>query len=401
MSAEVIKEAPRLGVMVIGRPYDLSAATYDGFVTRHIHLVRAVCERHDVKVALLRQPEDTATVADELHSRVVSDERIPRLPADRSHRLRRTFAIIKGREPWARHVTRTVAAIGENDPDVIITLGPWLNDEYAAIFGRWPAIHLFEEDLTRMHELASQSLQGRVFRSFEIWGRGRARSQPRAVVVIGEGELVAARRRFPRAVSLCLPYTLPSADWPLAMSPSSGPVVLVVGTLTQERHAEGLAPILADLAVSRPPELRVRLVSGRGLHSSLEPYLELPWVEKREVEGELWREYRAARLALVPAPRATGVKTTILQAWASGCPVVAYAGSAATVARFKEALLEGSEAGAVARQIVRAWEQTDLRAELVRRALAVMATEFDEARVRARFLELVATVASGVAPHAG
>jgi hypothetical protein len=49
------------------------------------------------------------------------------------------------------------------------------------------------------------------------------------------------------------------------------------------------------------------------------------------VPGALYDAYRSSLLTLVPARRVTGIKTTVMQSWAAGTPVVCFPASAATL----------------------------------------------------------------------
>lgn len=383
-----------LRVVLAGRPYDLSDARYDGFVDRRRPLIGALLQRHEVGVAVLRPAHDHASVMDDLRERVVCDQPLVIPVENRRSRMAYLVRLIARRDSWASEQHELLASVARADPDVVVTLGPWLEDVYSPLFARYPTVHLFEEDLTRMHEIAPQSARARAFRRLNTFVKARGLSQPRAAVVISEAELAGVRRRYPAARPVTLPYVMPSGAWPLADTPSGGDVVLVVGTLKEERHAVGLAEALQALVGKRPPDLRVRLISGAGLHPSLRPYLDLEWVEAAGHVDELRPHYRAARMVLVPAKRATGMKTTILQGWVSGCPVVAYAGSAATLATHAHAMLVAEDGAGIARHIAAAWDDAALRERLVRSGREVMATSFDAERVVDAFLGLVADTAA-------
>jgi glycosyltransferase involved in cell wall biosynthesis len=382
----------RLRVLVVGRPYDLSDTEYDGLVLRQRMLVSALLGAHDVSIQTLRPYGDTHTLAPSLRRFVCSELTVERPRPGRTGRVGHLvrLAVHRDHTPWTHSV---LAGARSAAPHVVVTLGPWLDDEYAILFRNFRSVHLFEEDVRRMPEIASQSPQGRALCALETWVRKATLPQPSVAIAISAAELPAVRRRFPKARAEVLPLTLPAGKWPLAASASSGDILLVVGALTEPRNAEGLREVLAELAVSRPPGLRVRLASGSGLHTMLEPYLALPWVITAAPPADLRPLYRSARLALVPAKRATGIKTTILQAWSAGCPVVTYAGSAATLRPHSDALLSAGDARDLADLVRRAWSGTELRAELAARGRSVIAEHFDGARHVGRFLAVVAETA--------
>jgi hypothetical protein len=233
-------------VLVAARPYDLSEAPADAFVTRHLAMVRALAEHATVDVVGLRPEGDDAVFAETARGLVRGEVT---LPAESSTRAAR--AIRAGRrlvhqplEAWEHSLAKLADGAA---PDVVVTVGPWLDVAYRALYARHPSVHLHEEDLTTMPELAPQSRQARLLRSFEDLGRRRAGMRPDAVVVISEPELAAARRRYPGAWVVHLPYTLDPAEWPVAETASRGDRVLVVGNLANDRNSEGLVDVLREI----------------------------------------------------------------------------------------------------------------------------------------------------------
>ena len=80
--------------------------------------------------------------------------------------------------------------------------------------------------------------------------------------------------------------------------------------------------------------------------------------------------YWASLATLVPAFDVTGAKTTILQGWATGCPVITSSASAASVGgRDGVDLVTGDDADTVAAAVVRVLGNADLRASLAANGL--------------------------------
>ena len=72
--------------------------------------------------------------------------------------------------------------------------------------------------------------------------------------------------------------------------------------------------------------------------------------------------YRGASVCLVPAFLVTGVKTQILQAWATGCPVVTTEAAARTVRGVSDSdLVAADTPDDVARQLLRVLADEKLR----------------------------------------
>ena len=134
----------------------------------------------------------------------------------------------------------------------------------------------------------------------------------------------------------------------------------------------------------------MRLVSGVGVHREVEPYLDLPWVELAEPVDDLRAEYRRARVALAPASRATGFKTTVLQAWTAGCPVVCSVAVAATIGSSgRDAVLVGDSPDSLVRAMHELWSDQPRRASLAKAGIRLAAEEFADEDQRGRIVSLV------------
>lgn len=276
------------------------------------------------------------------------------------------------------------------DPDVLVTVGPWWHEEFRPLFGVRPTVHLWEEDLSRMAELAPQSRRARALRRVETFAASRAVPQPAAVVVISEREAAGATRRFPRADIVHLPFTLAADEWPTSPSVSEGDHVAVLSVLSEARNAEGLAAVLARLVEAGRQDVPFRLYSDRGLHPVLQPFLRLPWIQYVDPAPDPLEIYRGARVAFVPARRVTGLKTTILQGWSCGCPVVSYASAAETVGpTFHDAVASGEDDERVAARLVQVWDDAGTRRELVVRGRRALRDGFDDKHVHHEFVALL------------
>jgi len=272
------------------------------------------------------------------------------------------------------------ARLREIGADVVVGLGPWLGIEYRGAFGSVPMVYAFEEDLTQMREIASQSRQGKIFRAIGTWIGGRARAQPDVVISISRWEQRRAERTYPRSRHLVLPFTLPSDEWPVATTTTTGRWVLAAGNFSEDRNAEGLVAVLEELA-SRPSksDVRIRIASDAGLHPSLVPFLDHDSVDYAYPAGPLQDHYRQAWAALVPALRVTGQKTTVLQAWSCGCPVVCSSAAAATVG-VPEAVASGIDAPAMVDQLLALRNDPPRREAQVRAGFDALAGAFDPAQ---------------------
>jgi glycosyltransferase involved in cell wall biosynthesis len=345
----------------------------------------------------LRAPADHATISPGLVDRSRGEVTVPVVDSpSRQARVWRAGrqAVHEPLAAWERSLAALAADVA---PDVVVTVGPWLDVEYRALFRDYPCVHLQEEDVRRMPELASQSGQARRLRAFEDFARRRAGMRPQAVVVISDTEVAGARTRFPSARVVCLPYTLDESEWPLAEGPSDGDGVLVVNNLANDRNADGLAEVLGEIA-SRGlgDQLALRLVSGAGYAASLDVLAGEPWVDRAGAVTDVRGEYRRAAVALVPSRRATGFKTTVLQAWSAGCPVVCFPASAATLGEgASRAVAVGASAAEVVDQILRLRHDRAAAAELVEAGFGLVTSRFSRDHQTGELLALVEQVATG------
>jgi glycosyltransferase involved in cell wall biosynthesis len=379
-------------IVLIARPYDISDQPYDGFVKHRLRVVEVLQQRYEVAILLLVQSHDDARPRDDLKPLVADELPVTVPPGSRAARLRGAARPIASK--LNAEERRLVAAVHATGARAAVTFGPWLDLELQAVFGLLPTVHFFEEDLTQMPEIASQSLQARGFRGVENGLRRRARDKPRLVVYIGYHERVGVRRRYGGTQSHWHPYLLDPGEFPVATATASGTGVIVVGHFGQPRNAEGLAAVMEALPVdSRMP---VSVVSGAGLHEMLRPYVADGTLSHLAGHQSVYRAYREARLTLVPATRVTGIKTTVLQAWAAGCPVVCSTPSAKSVGPFAvSAVLAGDSPDILAEHLVGAHDDETIRVRLAQEGRSVLSTHFDRSKCERELLAAIQRVVGG------
>ncbi|MGY1779779.1 glycosyltransferase [Geodermatophilus sp. SYSU D01036] len=380
----------QLRLLVVALPRDVADTPFDGFAVRHRALIVALAEDFDVSLLLLGEEDGPGADCVPGVTRTVRTHR-PTSPGTRGARLRTALRTAVGRRVDAERELQDLVATF--DADVAVTIGPWLHDEYRPVWRQLPSVHLFEEELTQMMELAPQSAQAHLLRRVEWALYSVARAQPLAVAAISPPELARASIRFPRARRRYLPFTLDPTQWPRYETAADGDVVIVVGNFAEERNAEGLVDVLdelvrRDLGDGTPV---VEVVSGPGVHPSLERFLELPWVRHVRPPGPIHEVYREAWAALVPAWRVTGQKTTILQAWACGVPVVSSRQCARTVGA-EEAMAVGDDAAALVDHLLQLRDRPEERRRLAAQGSATLAADFDPVVQANAFRALVRAV---------
>jgi hypothetical protein len=380
-------------VLVAARPFDLSDAPFDAFVERHGRMVEVLCEHFTVSLLGLRQETDRASIAPRWGRLAYSEVIISDTGSSRTKRLTHAWRVGHDRDvdPEQKAID---AAAKSHAPDAIVTVGPWLSRAYRPLHALRPSVHLFEEDLSQMLELAPQSRQARALRRVEIYLASRSHQQPSTVCYIARSEEQAARRRYPLAKAVYLPYTLDQHQWPMALSPTSGAGAIVVGNMSQLRNAEGLAD-LCSLVVDRSehPLWGTRVLSDSGLHSCLEPYVASGMLVPTD-GADLAAGYRSAALAIVPAQRLSGLKTTVLQAWTMGCPVVGYTASAHSVGADPSCMRFGKTPVELLDQLDELFASPSERHALAMGGLARLRSSYDDSRNRSTFLSVVRHAAS-------
>jgi len=199
----------------------------------------------------------------------------------------------------------------------------------------------------------------------------RAMRAVRAVVVIAGHEVAWASAVYGRPV-VVVPHSVdvPSAgpSVPASHTAAAGlRDVFVVGNFAAARNAAGLADVLDAMARRpAPPGFRLAVASGMPLHPQLLERAGSAGMQVLGVVDDPLPHYRSAVATLVPAFDVRGVKTTILQGWAAGCPVVAAAPSAASVGgTHGHDLLAGGTADELVTALERVADDAGLRARLV------------------------------------
>jgi hypothetical protein len=383
----------RSAVLVAARPFDLSDAPFDAFVERHGRMVELLCQHFTVSLLGLRQKTDCASIAPRWGHLPYSEVSISDTESSRIKRLASAWRVGRDQDLDTEYQAIDAAA-SLHDPHAIVTVGPWLGRAYRPLHAMRPSVHLFEEDLSQMIELAPQSRQARALRRVEVFLASRSHQQPGTICYIARSEERAARRRYPRAKAVYLPYTLDQQQWPTAPSPVAGAGAIVVGNMSQVRNAEGLADLCSLVADrSEHPLWGTRVLSDSGLHPCLEPFVASAMLVPTDGR-DLAAGYRSAALAIVPAQRLSGLKTTVLQAWTMGCPVVGYTASAHSVGADQSCMRFGKTPLELLDQLDELFASPSVRHALAMGGFARLRSSYDDDRNRTTLLSVVRHAAS-------
>lgn len=369
-------------LLVVGRPSDFGPRPYDGLVDRHMRMLEVLADDYELTLLCWRLDGDQSPHPWHVPARRHLEVAQRAAPGTRAARLMAALDAARGATPGISALARLLASDG---PEVALTIGPWVGTAYRTVFALLPTVHLFEEDMTQMPENASQSRQARVYRQLEAALHSQAPAQPSIVVAMNTHEQRRAAQWFPRGEPVTIPFTLDPERWGDPRKRPTGRWVLAVGNFAEPRNAEGLAEVVAEVERRRLGlTIEIRVVSGPGLHPLL-----VPWhrgghlaYDPADVDRSLPSLYAEAWAALVPATRATGQKTTILQAWACRCPVVASEPAARTVDAIGAAAVGADPAELVVwlERLRNDQAELDRLAESGRRALT---TRFDDASASA------------------
>ena len=320
--------APRRRVALIcGCELSPATQTKNGFFPRYVELIRQLGRDHELLVVYLRpdrpQYEPDWTWTTEFSTFV----EVPITTANfsRRDRVARASAELIGRGKPAGWHALLRSHLDNWQPDVVVAVGHPLGETIHAATAAFPTVSYVEEDHTPLPE-HQRSSWGTLLRGYEDLARRRSTAPPAVAVVISEQEVGWGRRKYPRSEVLVIPHRIDTAEWEQPVEPTTDADerdVLIVGAMESDRNAEGLHAIANALLdrPDRPDRLRLSVIS----HVEPHPML-------RDLPADLFRYvgrvddvrpyYRAAGQALIPAFAVTGAKTTILQAWATECPVV-------------------------------------------------------------------------------
>jgi glycosyltransferase involved in cell wall biosynthesis len=312
----------------------------------------AVFFSHDHEVAVQESdvPEGVTT------STVYSE---PVKALSRAGRIVRIGRQLQRRPAWASWERDLAGRVRTWEPDLVVALGHSDRRNLDSVTNLAPLILFAEEDATLAPGYwPERSLAGRGLRWAELWSERRGR-QPARVVVISERERAWARRTFPRSQISVVPHNLDHDYW-TASPPTSaaGPRrdVFVLCRLDHERNAHGLVEVsraLARRAADGAVVPRLIVASSEEPHSSFEQAAH-ELIDFVGAVPEPRPYYWSAAATLVPSFIVMGVKTTILQGWATGCPVVTTTAAAASVGAVDgRELLAGASPDAVADLLVR------------------------------------------------
>jgi glycosyltransferase involved in cell wall biosynthesis len=322
----------------------------------------------------------------------------PRWPLDRVRRLTFALTTLAGRGRWltARWERELLRDVRSSDPDVILVFacaGPWpiwlsRVSPFRSVVRRLASVTFVEEDLTpSLPHLVRRSAKSRIVEGIDAAAE-RHLLAGRRVVIISPNERAWADRRYARSEIDLVPFMIDPASWRTASdrAPRPGEVcrVLAVGDLAAGRYRDGMEAILDELSRQGVAgRFEITVVSHSGLPDGFGAGYDGA-LEVRSDVDDLRPCYERCDLALVPSFGSSGIKTTLLQAWASRRLVVTTSSAAATVAgRHGQDLLAGDSPADVVGALVQATDDHAAAVEVVDAAWMRLCREFTADAVRA------------------
>lgn len=226
-----------------------------------------------------------------------------------------------------------------------------------------------------------------------LYRRIAARGGHFAVISDDERELLA--RTVPRGAISVVPHGVDCGYFTPADAEAEFDVA-IFGDMSEARVYEGaieLYTCIQAAAASSPPLKWVFV--GKDPAAKVRA-LRAPSVTVTGTVPDVRPFYSRTRVAVVPTRSGTGVKTTVLQGWAMGKPVVATPFALRGLpARAGENVLVGETPAELAAHVLRLVHSPELAKSVAEAGLSTVRAERDSRRIAETFADLCATVLAG------
>jgi glycosyltransferase involved in cell wall biosynthesis len=368
---------------------------FDGFSARYREWMAELSRRATVSLVVLGDLSDQAMAA--LREALGADVPVFATPGPfagqttlrRAFRALRVFAAAQS-SPTPRAYRN---AVRETEPDVLILFGLGRQSlRLSGVMDLAPVVIVAEEDTSVLPGFErAQSRLGKALFAIEDRVFHKRVRRPRTVIVISDHEIEWATTYFQPGQVVVAPHMIDVDYWSSTSPCMERSGLLAVGHFGIPRNSQGLVAVARALAAHPGWSDRISVISATPPPmDALPDFVDYvgPVPDPREM-------YRTARLCLVPAFDVSGVKTTILQGWAAGCPVAATGPAARTVGGLHEFdLVLGESAEDLADQIVRALGDDDRLASLAANGRSSLA-RYSATRSRQAFVEALTGTVDG------
>ncbi len=249
--------------------------------------------------------------------------------------LNRLFRNLVGRpvfEAWQKDATAALLKIA---PTAVVLLNggyPWTL--YRGVADSFATISFVEEDFWVSRMARRLPVHVRSFARFDDFIAKRVYRAADSVVAISPNELRWLQRIFPQSKHHVVPLSIDVEYWSaLVNAPVDGEIFTIAGLEPLRGQGDDFTAIVSEIRRQSPDHKLVIRLAGvvPPDPSGSSGRIEIPSVEFLGAVSDPRPFYQGARIILVPAFQVTGVKTTILQAWVAGRPVVTTTAAAHSV----------------------------------------------------------------------
>lgn len=382
----------------------------NGFAPRAYHFLRAVAERWPLDVFAIdrgKGPDGEGwSLPPEITVRNFRRELIgpnPLYIAGLKGKMRRSVHYAFGKRSAMAYPERLPALaeqVAASSPALVIFFLPFVAHLSLGLSLSLPRIYVLEEGLERSYSWVAPPMPAWKRRRMDSTEQGHARRLYRGVAQT-QGNVVAISEkekqwfsRFIPADRICvLPLGIDCDFYrPAAADCAQEEIdVAVFGNMDHRRTYEPALELFSFIASHRPDLHRLKwaFIGSRPCAA-----MEALRSERVEVSGfvpDVRPYYERAKTVVVPSRHGGGVKTTLLQGWAMGCPVVATPFAVSGVpAVAGENVLAGESPAELADQIARLLASPVLRAQVGAAGRATVCAQRDVRVVADGFAQLCA-----------
>jgi len=372
-------------------PFDggLRSPSGNGFHQRYARVIRAIAESADVfSVVILcldsSQPMGAAETIESMETMFDSDRvtRIFRIrvnprdfgwgigPDQKGRLLKRMIRNVFGHpvvEAWQAEVAAALQVIAPTE--VVLLNGGYFWTLYRGISDPYPTVSFVEEDFWASRMGRGLPVHQRWFVRLDDFIAKRVYRSPDCVVAISPNEFRWLQQTFPRSRHRVIPLSIDVEYWSAPVSsPVKGDVFTIAGLEPRRGQDDDFTQIISETFRLRPKNpFVIRLAGVIPPDPSGAPRrIEIPGVEFLGAVTDPRPFYAGASIILVPAFQVTGVKTTILQAWVAGRPVVTTSAAANSVGGTHGVnLLAGGTPAEVAQLVVDLLDDQEMQERLI------------------------------------
>jgi glycosyltransferase involved in cell wall biosynthesis len=379
-----------------------------GFAPRAYHLLRAIGTHWPLEVLALNRTTVSCTqdsfLSEHLPVNHFWSESVganPLYAPGLNGRLRRVYHYFFGSRSALAYPDRLQhlgAYLIEHKPELAIFFLPHLAHLSFELPRSMPCIYILEEGLERSHRWVAPLMPSWKLNWMDRTERARARrmyeqiaTRGGRVVAISDGEKNWFAKFIPEKQITVIPHGV-DCEYYVPFEAANDIDVAVFGALGHRRTYEPALELFSSMK-SNKPDLHTGLswgFVGADPHESLVA-LRSTLVNVTGFVSDVRPYYARTKIVVVPSQHGGGVKTTVLQAWAMGRPVVATSFSLTGLpARHGENVLIGESPEEMARHISLLLTSPDLRDRLARSGRKTVCEERDMKVLASQFARLCA-----------